>query len=72
MICTATAAESLYRARRTLYTGAALLTERQQAHLRAPFALEEHVEAEATSGVYQRMIGLQTAAALSSAMSPIA
>jgi transposase len=42
--------------RRTLHTGAALLTEKQQARLEALFAVSEHVEVEATWGIYQRMI----------------
>jgi len=41
---------------RTLHTGAALLTEKQQARLEALFAVSEHVEVEATWGIYQRMI----------------
>ena len=36
--------------------GAALLTEKQQARLEALFAVSEHVEVEATWGIYQRMI----------------
>ena len=47
----------LYRARRTLHTGAGLLTDRQAARLQALFAVEDHVEVEATWGIYQRMIG---------------
>ena len=48
--------DPLYAARRTLHTGAALLTEKQQARLEALLAVSEHVEAEATRGIYQRMI----------------
>jgi transposase len=48
--------DPLYRARRTLHTGADLLTERQTARLHALFAVEEHVAVEATWGIYQRMI----------------
>jgi transposase len=48
--------DPLYKARRTLHTGAGLLTDRQQAHLEALFAVSEHVEVEATWGIYQRMI----------------
>src|ERR1035438_4927451 len=48
--------DPLYAARRTLHTGAALLTEKQQARLEALFAVSEHVEVEATWGIYQRMI----------------
>ena len=50
------AADPLYRARRTLHTGAELLTEKQQSRLKALFAVEEHVQVEATWGVYQQMI----------------
>jgi transposase len=50
------AADPLYRARRTLHTGADLLTDKQQQRLEQLFATEEHVEVEATWGVYQRMI----------------
>ncbi len=46
-----------YRARRTLHTGDDLLTEKQTARLEALFAADEHVEVEATWGIYQRMIG---------------
>lgn len=49
--------DPLYRARRTLHTGADLLTDRQRARLEALFATDEHVEVEATWGIYQRMIG---------------
>lgn len=48
--------DPLYRARRTLHTGEDLLTDRQRARLEALFALEEHIEVEATWGVYQRII----------------
>ena len=48
--------DPLYRARRTLHTGADLLTTRQKARLEALFASDEHVEVEATWAVYQRMI----------------
>ena len=48
--------DPLYRARRTLHTGDGLLTEKQTTRLRALFAVEDHVEVEATWGVYQRMI----------------
>ncbi|MCT1605717.1 ISL3 family transposase [Agromyces sp. NPDC056379] len=50
------AGDPLYRARRTLHTGADLLTDRQQDRLTALFAVEEHVEVECTWGIYQRMI----------------
>jgi len=46
----------LYRARRTLHTGADLLTDKQKERLEALFATEEHVEVEVTWGVYQAMI----------------
>lgn len=49
--------DPLYRARRTLHTGDDLLTEKQIARLRTLFAVEEHVELEATWGIYQRIIG---------------
>ena len=48
--------DPLYRARRTLHTGADLLTHKQQARLTALFATDEHVQVEATWGIYQRMI----------------
>lgn len=50
------AGDPLYRGRRTLHTGADLLTDRQTARLTALFAVEEHVPVEATWGIYQRMI----------------
>ncbi|GAA1392008.1 hypothetical protein GCM10009599_12040 [Luteococcus peritonei] len=46
----------LYQARRTLHTGADLLTDKQQRRLDALFADDRHVEVEATWGVYQTMI----------------
>jgi transposase len=48
--------DPLYSARRTLHTGAGLLTDKQADRLTAMFAVEEHVEVEATWGIYQRMI----------------
>jgi transposase len=48
--------DPLYAARRTLHTGAGLLTERQTDRLHALFTADEHVEVEATWGIYQRMI----------------
>ena len=48
--------DPLYRARRTLHTGAGLLTDKQHQRLVDLFTLEEHVEVEATWGIYQRMI----------------
>src|SRR5690606_20700107 len=50
------AGDPLYRARRTLHTGADLLTDRQRERIEALFATDEHVEVEATWGIYQRMI----------------
>lgn len=48
--------DPLYGARRTLLTGAGLLTTTQQQRLDALFASDDHVEVEATWGIYQRMI----------------
>lgn len=48
--------DPLYRARRTLHTGHDLLTDRQRARLTALFGVEDHVQVEATWGIYQRMI----------------
>jgi transposase len=48
--------DPLYSARRTLHTGAGLLTDKQKDRLSALFAAEEHVQVEATWGIYQRMI----------------
>lgn len=48
--------DPLYSARRTLHTGTDLLTDRQKDRLTALFDLDEHVEVEATWGVYQQMI----------------
>jgi transposase len=48
--------DPLYRARRTLHTGADLLNEQQIERLRTLFADDAHVEVEATWGIYQRMI----------------
>lgn len=50
------AGDPLYRARRTLHTGAGLLTDKQQTRLDAVFAAEEHLEVEATWGIYQRIV----------------
>ncbi len=49
--------DPLYRARRTLHTGSDLLTDKQRARLTALFTVDDHVEVEATWGIYQRMIG---------------
>ncbi|ADG74162.1 transposase IS204/IS1001/IS1096/IS1165 family protein [Cellulomonas flavigena DSM 20109] len=51
------AGDPLYRARRTLHTGADLLTDRQRQRLTALFENEDHVQVEATWGIYQRMVG---------------
>ncbi len=48
--------DPLYSARRTLHTGAGLLTYKQKDRLAVLFAADEHVEVEATWGIYQRMI----------------
>jgi transposase len=48
--------DPLYSARRTLHTGAGLLTSKQNDRLAALFADDAHVEVEATWGIYQRMI----------------
>jgi transposase len=50
------AGDPLYKARRTLHTGANLLTDKQHARLEAVFVIEEHAQVEATWGVYQRMV----------------
>ena len=50
------AEDPLYRSRRTLHTGADLLTDKQKDRLETLFADEEHVQVEATWGIYQRMI----------------
>jgi transposase len=50
------AGDPLYAARRTLHTGADLLTDRQRQRLTALFGVDEHVQVEATWGIYQRMI----------------
>jgi len=48
--------DPLYKARRTLHTGAGLLTDKQQARLETLFTDERHAEVQATWGIYQRMI----------------
>ena len=48
--------DPLYASRRTLQTGADLLTDKQRTRLQALFAADEHAEVEATWGIYQRMI----------------
>ena len=49
--------DPLYTSRRTLHTGADLLTDKQAQRLRELFLADAHVEVEATWGIYQRMIG---------------
>ncbi|NYG57908.1 transposase [Nocardioides daedukensis] len=49
--------DPLYKSRRTLHTGTALLTDKQRHRLSDLFAADKHVEVEATWGIYQRMIG---------------
>jgi transposase len=48
--------DPLYTARRTLHTGAELLTGKQIERLAVLFAGDDHVEVEITWGVYQRTI----------------
>ncbi|GMA38614.1 hypothetical protein GCM10025883_06590 [Mobilicoccus caccae] len=48
--------DPLYSARRTLHTGADLLTEHQQERLDKLFAHERHILVECTWGIYQRLI----------------
>jgi len=48
--------DPLYRARRTLHTGADLLMTKQIQRLHDLFTGDEHVQVEATWGIYQRMI----------------
>lgn len=48
--------DPLYRARRTLHTGADLLTEKQKDRLDALFVGDDHVEVEVTWWIYQRMV----------------
>ena len=50
------AGDRLYRARRTLHTGAGLLTDAQTERLKALFADERHAAVQAAWGVYQRLI----------------
>jgi len=57
--CTVTAASPATRSTApggTLHTGSDLLTNRQRQRLSALFGVEDHVQVEATWGVYQRMI----------------
>ncbi len=48
--------DPLYSASRTLHTGADLLTSKQNQRLTDLFAADEHVEVEASWGIYQRTI----------------
>ena len=48
--------DPLYRARRTLHTGADLLTDKQTDRLDALFADDRHVEVQVTWAVYRQMI----------------
>jgi transposase len=48
--------DPLYKTRRTLHTGAGLLTDKQIDRINALFAEDAHVEVEATWGIYQRMV----------------
>ena len=50
------AGDPLYRARRTLHTGADLLTDTQARRLQALFADDRHAAVQAAWGVYQRLI----------------
>ena len=50
------AGDQLYRARRTLHTGAGLLTDTQARRLQALFADERYVPVTESWGVYQRLI----------------
>src|SRR5699024_5251004 len=48
--------DPLYGARRTLRTGAELLTDKQQTRLVDVFAADQHAEVKATWSIYQTMI----------------
>ena len=48
--------DPLYGARRTLHTGADLLTDKQTTRLETLFAKDAHVQVQATWHIYQRMI----------------
>jgi transposase len=48
--------DPLYASRRTLHTGADLLTNKQRNRLNALFAVDAHVEVEATWSIYQRTV----------------
>ncbi len=49
--------DPLYGARRTLHTGAGLLTDKQKTRLEDLFAKDAHVQVEASWRIYQQMIG---------------
>ena len=48
--------DPLYGTRRTLRTGADLLTEKQHSRLAGVFAVDEHVEVVATWSIYQKIV----------------
>ena len=48
--------DPLYSARRTLHTGADLLTDRQRDRLKGLFEAEEHLQVKVTWEIYQRMV----------------
>jgi transposase len=48
--------DPLFQARRTLYTGEALVTDRQRERLKVIFTPDEHAQIEATWGARQRII----------------
>ena len=48
--------DPLYKARRTLLTGADLLTQKQYSRIQDLFEADEHVEVEATWAFYQHMV----------------
>lgn len=48
--------DPLYKARRTLRTGADLLTDRQYSRIQDVFEIDDHVEVEATWAYYQHMV----------------
>ena len=48
--------DPLYSARRTLHTGADLLTDKQKTRLQVLFTVDAHVEVEATWSIYQQMV----------------
>ena len=48
--------DPLYRARRTLLTGEAVLTDKQRAQVMTLFSTDLHVQVEAAWGIYQRMV----------------